>query len=329
MTPQPRNTRQWLIVILLLACIGACALLLVRPDLFKSESISGLEELDQIIQEELDGFNIRSSQIRISETGPDGGFKRKVFRIQVASGLSKTFLHAELAHRLHPLGVRTPALVGIPDDELKIHIYWLDTIVRTIILYTDSQLVRHLNPGSALFFFDSRPAPDVLQTISQLGEPVRILLRSDNADVLLAWVQDWPRDLAPPVFWLDYDAGIAGLSEERFNRYISDVNRLRKQWPSLILYLTEDGGTISDNRISRLRRTGATLTRPKQALAIASATDRNAFSDQLQRFADQAAAGGYPVIVIPALRNTIDWFREDLANHKKSGLTINPPQFIR
>lgn len=325
---EARTIRQWCVVALLMACIAACLLLLWKPDLFEHEELANLQELDAIIEEELVEFNIRQNQIRQQQAGPTEGFQRRVYRVDVAPALSKTFFHAELAARLQPLGVSSPALVSFPERDLRIHVYWKGTVVRTIHLSSNPDLHRNENPGSVLFVFERQPDTEALTKIAQLGEPVRVILRSDNADVLLRWTQQWPRTMPPPLLDLDYGAGLAGLTEERFERYVSDIVRLRKQWPNTAVLVTETGGATSEGRIQRLLRTGAQVARIQKPTALRAEVAHAQFKDFLHEFVWQSRAGEHPILIIPADSDKIGWFKEDLVGYKKGGLHLVEPSFV-
>ncbi len=134
--------------------------------------------------------------------------------------------------------------------------------------------------------------------------------------------------MPPPLFDLDYGAGLSGLSDERFERYVSDIVRLRKQWPNTAVLVSEAGGSTSDARIQRLLRTGAQVARIHQPTSLRPETDHAQFKERLHEFVWQARAGNNPVLVIPAETEKIGWFKEDLVSYKKGGLALKEPSFV-
>jgi len=325
---KPSKLRHRMAVALLLMCITASATLLYFPEIVASEELASLEAIDNIIQSELTEFNVKQSQIKERDAGITDGFNRKVFRVSIPQNFSKTFLHSELAYRLRPYDIATPSTVNMPDDEMNIHIYWRNTVVRTIELRNSSNVVRNQSPGAILFTTDSYPSQAVLNRIAQMGEPVRLILESDNTDVILSWLQQMPRNMKPPLIALDYGAAVSGLSDERFDRYVADVTRIRKQSSNASMILIESGGSIEDRRLSRLRRTGIYMTVVSSPMRVKAPVDRELFRAQLQTFVYASRAGELPVLILPASAEIVDWLKVDLVNYKKGGLVLAEPEFI-
>lgn len=327
MEAAPSKLRHRIAVALLVLCIAASGTLLYFPEIIEPAETASLEAIDAIIQSELTEFNIKQSQISERNAGVGDGFDRTILRVTVPQDFSKTFLHSELAMRMSPLGVGTPATVNVPDNEMNIHVYWRNTVVRTIELRYGSS-VRNQSPGVILLLTDSYPSETLLRSIAQMGEPVRLILKSDNTDVILSWLRQIPRTMKPPLVSLDYGAGVSGLSDERFDRYVADITRIRKQTSNASLILTQAGGAISDRRLARLRRTGIYLTVIKDPLTVAPSVDRDTFRADLQAFVYASRAGERPVLILPATTDFIDWLKEDLVNYKKGGLMLAEPDFM-
>jgi len=328
METEPSKLRHRIVIALLLLCIAASVTLLYFPGIVISENLTSLEVIDEIIQSELTEFNVKQSQIRERDAGITDGFNRKVYRVSIPQNFSKTFLHSELAYRLSQYGVATPSTVNLPDDEMNIHIYWRNTVVRTIELRNNSNVVRNQSPGAILLTSDTYPSQAVLNRITQMGEPIRLILESDNTDVILSWMQQMPRNMKPPLIALNYGAAVAGLSDERFDRYVADVARIRKQSTNATMILIEMGGSIEERRVSRLRRTGIYMTVVSSPMRVKAPIDRESFRAQLQTFVYASRAGELPVLILPASAEIVDWLKADLVNYKKGGLVLAEPEFI-
>src|SRR5690606_19403439 len=185
-----------------------------------------------------------------------------------------------------------------------------------------------MNPGIIILETAVSPTQQVLQRIEQIGEPIRIVYRSDNTDVLLGWLRDTPRSMKPPLIHLDYNSGVAGLTEERFDRYISDISRMVKQSSNTSLILIEQGGFIASSRLQRLLRTGVHITRVQNPLYVSVETTRETFNEMVQTFVRETRAGNRPVFVVPAAMSYIEWLQEELVQYKKGGLHLTEPDFI-
>jgi len=328
MESKPPVIRQRIALVLLLVCIGVCSVLLIEPELLVKPELTSLDELDAIINDELIEFNIKQSQIQLRTVDEQLGFGRQIYRVEVPENFSKTFFHSELSRRLYPFEVRTPSMVDLPSQDLNIHVYWRNTIVRTLELRSSSDLSRNMNPGIIILETSVAPTQQLLERIEQIGEPIRIVYRSDNTDVLLGWLQETPRTMKPPLIHLDYDSGVAGLTDERFDRFISDVSRMVKQSSNTSLILIEQGGFIASARLQRLLRTGVHVTRIQDPIYLSGDTDRESFNEMLQTFVRETRAGKRPVFVVPAIMTYIEWLQEDLIRYKKGGLHLTEPEFI-
>ena len=324
----PSRVRHLIVVTLLVLCIAATGVLLYNPEIVAPADLPDLASVDEIVRSELTEFNIKNSQITERSAGVSGAFNRTIMTISVPSEFSKTFLHSELAHKLHGLGVATPSTVNMQDDQMNIHLYWRNTVVRTLELRTSSSVSRPQSPGVILFLADEFPTESVLKRVAQMGDPIRLVLMSDDTDVILSWIQRYPRTMKPPLITLDYGTEVSKLSDAKFDRYTADITRIRKQASNASLILFESGGELLERRVPRIRRTGIHLASADQPLWVPTLIERDAFKATLKSFVYASRAGERPVLVIPATPELIGWLKEDLINYKKGGLTLAEPEFL-
>lgn len=320
--------RKRITLFLLIVCIGISGYLVWDPSFFDKPELQSLQEIDQIIEKELTEFNIKESQIAKRQFGIEQGFDRKILRVTVPSNFSKTFFHSELAYNLFPYGIQTPSIVELPSGDMNIHIYWMNTVVRTIELRQNTDLVRYRDPGIILLETTSEPSTEVLAKLTQMGEPIRLILRSDNADVLLSWMELIPKNAKPPIIHLDYGVAIAELKDERFDRFVNEVSRINKLWPNTSVLVSLDDEPLSDARIKRLQRTGAHVAKVTNPVSIAERISRDEFKELLHDFVTKSRAGNHPVLVIPGNTTVLDWLQQDLVNYKKGGLNLSEPEFV-
>jgi hypothetical protein len=320
--------RKRIILILLLVCIGISGYLVSDPSFFNRPELQSLDEIDQIIEAELIEFNIKQAQIRHRQAGVEKGFDRQIVQVNVPTNFSKTFFHSELAYKLGPYGIRTPSIVELPSGNMNIHIYWMDTVVRTIELRHNGEFVRYREPGVILLESTTEPSSELLEKLALMGEPIRLVLRSDNADVLLSWMDLIPRSSKPPIIHLDYGVGVGDLKDDRFDRFVGEISRINKQWSNTAVLLSLEDTPVSDARIKRLQRTGAHVVQVKKSLPVAERITRDEFRELLAEFVSQSRAGQLPVLVIPGKINVLDWLQQDLVNYKKGGLNLAEPEFI-
>jgi len=113
---------------------GLLLLFMEKPNL---QTYTSLEEIDDIIFEELESFNIAKDQIRIRTVEIDTSFSRKTFTFALHPSYSKTMIHQHIHEKLFDYEIDSPAKLNIKDDELSIYIYSNNTVFRTIHILTD------------------------------------------------------------------------------------------------------------------------------------------------------------------------------------------------
>jgi len=131
-----------LIVILLAASCIAAIFLLIDSTTNSSKKLTSGAQLDSLITETLDDFNIPNSQYRKRTVKIDSAFSRAIYIIDLAPDISKTALHYHLHKKVLPYVVESPARILMPEKEMNIHLDYKGTITHTIVLRTDRELQR-------------------------------------------------------------------------------------------------------------------------------------------------------------------------------------------
>src|SRR5699024_1238225 len=143
------------------------------------KKLQSLARADSLIAYELAKFNIASQQIRRSSITVDSSFNRKVYRINLSPGFSKTQLHAELNRTFHPLGISTPARVTFPDRQMRIHLEHEGTIVRPLVLHIDPDLAYRRARASIIVVLNEFPGNCLLYKLISFGQPILAVLPTD------------------------------------------------------------------------------------------------------------------------------------------------------
>lgn len=136
-----------IIVILLALSSLISASLLIFVDTNPDAILSGFDELDEKIISEFDSHLIDKAQYRTQSIEVDTSFTRKVYRVRVRPEFSKTLFHLSLHQKLRKYKIDTPSKISMPDEDMDIHIYKNDTIVRSIFLRTDESLTEAESEG--------------------------------------------------------------------------------------------------------------------------------------------------------------------------------------
>ena len=123
--------------LLALSCLIS-GLLLLFMEAPSQQAYKNLDDIDDIIFEELEAFNVTRDQIRIRTVEIDSTFSRKTFIFALHPSYSKTLIHQQIHAQLYALEIDTPAKVNMREDELSIYLYSNNTVFRTIHILTDN-----------------------------------------------------------------------------------------------------------------------------------------------------------------------------------------------
>ncbi len=123
-----------LVALLLFICCLLCGWLLLSASSSPEKSLSSLAQLDSLIVETLNDFDLNGRQITHYKTSIDSTFQRKIFIATVAKKFPETKLHLALKQVFQPYNVLVPARVLFPDKDLRIQFYFKDTVLRTLLI---------------------------------------------------------------------------------------------------------------------------------------------------------------------------------------------------
>ncbi len=276
---------------------------------------SSLSDLDSLIYDELQTFNLPADQITERRLEVDSLFYRKTFEIGAPPGLSKTFLHAELAGRVAEAGWETRGRVEFPDRDIRMEIASDNTLVRTIRIRQDSTARRTLNPASLLVSFDATPQQTQLNLLESYGEPIGILLRGSSPQQLKAQfenVDDYPYLTG---FWPVEQA------DDEIDNPFAFASELRSVQSTPVLFSLSSGvETLQPQETTPINWIIA-----EQAVIAGSEHGREAFNRDLREFSNRAARGERPILVISADDQTLQWLDDAIYDLKKGGLVLTNP----
>ncbi len=123
--------------LLALSCLIS-GLLLLFMEAPPQRTLYTLEEIDDIIFEELEAFNVTRDQVRIRLTEIDSTFSRKTLIFSLHPSYSKTLIHQNIHKKLYDYEIDSPAKMNMRDDQLSIYLYSNNTVFRTIHILTDN-----------------------------------------------------------------------------------------------------------------------------------------------------------------------------------------------
>ncbi len=300
-------------ILLALACL-ACIILLFSYDPAEHERLPTLSEVDSLIYDELSLFNIQGEQIRENRVEVDTLFERKNFRVGLPPGLSRTFVHTELARRINERGYTTRGKVDFPDRNITVEIIRDETLVRRVYLQQDTTFHRTLQPASVLVYFNSTPEDSHIDQLLSIGKPIGILLKGTSAEDLTRryeQIREYPHLTG---FWpVEAD----GYESERAEELAQELHSI--QASPVILSLTEDfhSGQSDAENIQWIYSRNATLTSREHG--------RQAFDENLRDFGNKAMRGQQPILIVSGSEKTLNWLEESIYDLKKGGIVLTTP----
>lgn len=138
----------WIVVLLSISCAVAFVLHWTL-DPAPKHKLENQQQIDSLITATITDFNIPLEQVRTTTIEHDSLFQRKNYRVNVYPGFSKTSFHYTLHKKLFPLQIKTFGEVFFPEKDLRLHLLYNDTIQRTVIIQTDSELLLQNSESNA------------------------------------------------------------------------------------------------------------------------------------------------------------------------------------
>ncbi|HLR33129.1 MAG TPA: hypothetical protein VK074_11605 [Fodinibius sp.] len=313
-----QKKKRVIVTLLLISCAVSGYILLAASD-GTPKKLQSLARADSLIAYELAKFNIASQQIRRSSITVDSSFNRKVYRINLSPGFSKTQLHAELNRTFHPLGISTPARVTFPDRQMRIHLEHEGTIVRTLVLNTDPDLAYRRARASIIVVLNEIPGNSLLDKLISFGEPIPVVLPIDYPMQANEFQKSLSGRYDPILFWLQNEED-EDLIQHNPPAARRQLKQLEDILPNARLLLT--GGAASADMETIAARTALTFINTRNALRLHEELGKASFSAELNKLKSGIS---HPIAIVTGNETTLNWLGEKLPDLKKAGVVLVPP----
>ena len=322
------TTQKWLIAILLFVSCVTIVLILTRSNPARSRQLKDFAQADSLIRETFDMFNIKSGQIDLSTVRTGTLLTRKTYTIHTPPGFSKTLLHAELNRKFQPLSVETPATVSLPEEDMRIHLLYEETVIRSVSIRTDPDLRLERYFASLMLAFEEIPTDRTIRRINRIREPIPLVVQVSSADEAYR-VHQQIKDRYPDVgYWIkngeqdDSERGISFLPPlAQFQEFSSGARILSFQDPESNSFPPSRSNieTASDKNLSFLDVSNAVI--------LHSELGESVFKRELSKFVKSARNHEYPIAIVMASNESLSWLSESLVEHKRGGLRlVSPPE---
>lgn len=306
------------ITILLLISCFISGYLLFATSYEGPKQLRDLAQADSLIQKKLTDFNIDEQQIHITTTQIDSNFSRKTYYIGLPYQFSKTQFHAELNRIFHDYSIETPAKVTFPEQNVNIHLLYRGTVIRTLSLQTDPDLVVSRNRVSILMTFEELPDDELIAELASLGEPIPVVIKIENP----MQANDLKKQINYDhiIFWLQ-DKNGENLMTANPQSAASKLNQLNNVLPEAQILQFRQNDQTQQQLISN---TDLTFINAANALLLNEELGKTSFFEELSKL---YARPEHSVAVITGSATTISWLQEKLPELKKAGIDlVRPPQ---
>lgn len=322
------NNKKKVLVALLFGCSIIIVFLLYFELQQKDTQQNVAVQLDSLINRELSLYNLPPRNIRTQTIQITPEFSRKIYSVRVPGGVSRTWLHAELAQKLHQSNVRTVGFVSFPERDITIQVAQGNTLVRTIHLLPDTTAVRAFHRAYMVAFFDQRPDVSMMRQLASFGEAIPIVLRSSSVQQALRWYGQLPEQYQHVYFWIeDPDASHPGAAFNA-NHFIQAARTVRSERRNPVLMYIPP----ADNRpdalfFEQLRQENIRIVEVATPYILSERNGKIAFEQDLLRFSQSAFRGEQPLAFLRLNRTTLDWFDQHINDLKKGGILLSQPVY--
>jgi len=316
-----QNKKRLIAALLFISCVVSGYMLFITSA-NTPKRIQNLAQADSLIQQELSNFNISPEQVQISTISVDSNFSRKLYHIGVPYGFSKTQLHSELNHLLAPYNIQAPANVTLPEQDVNIQLTYKGTVIRTLVVQTDPDLVLKHKKLNLLFSFEEVPDTDFIERLSTLGEPIPLVLKIQEPTEAENIDQELDDRYRRVIFWLQNDRG-EDLIRTNPGKAISKLKQLQKLVPDAkIVYFNHSDQPLEQTRQQLMSKTNLSFVYISNVLMMHEGSGKSEFLEQLQKLQKNP---DLDTGLISGSQTTLDWLSEQLPALKKAGAQIVAP----
>jgi hypothetical protein len=317
--------KKWVVLLLIAACIFTGALLLTTEPLVVKK-LERVSQIDSLITQTFDLMNISDRQVRRRTIQIDSVFSRQVYTVDLPRGFSKTQLHYEMDKVLRPYKIETPAKVIFPERDMHIHLLYRDTIHRSVILRTDTNLMMHRDLISLVVSFDRRPSNQVLDRIIALGEPIRVAVKAQNIVDNLEMMRELRRQYPQLDWWLLDRNGNNYERTAQMDAFQQELNRLSQIDPvASVLFFNPYDGNTPQNMRNRLRGTNVQLLEISNTVYLTSLDDERVVRNTTNQVLELAREGGSPVLILNGTDANIRNLQAFIVELKREGARLRSP----
>lgn len=314
-----QKKKQLIASLLLISCIISGYMLFAGPG-GEGKRLNSLAQADSLIQNKLSEFNINDDQVRISTNRVDSNFIRKTYHIGLPYQFSKTQFHAELNRTLHQYSIKTPAKVTFPEQNIDIHLLINGTVIRTLSLQTDPELVMNRNKVSILITSEELPGKTLIAKLASLGEPIPLVIKIEDPMHANELTKKIGNQYNRIIFWLQNSDG-ENLMTANPDNAITKLKQLEDILPKAhILQFRQN----DQKQQQLMTKTNLTFISAADALLLHEEMGKASFFEELDKLRSQPE---HSIAVINGSNQTLDWLKEKLPELKKAGIDlVSPPQ---
>ncbi|MGD8426760.1 MAG: hypothetical protein PVH63_03965 [Balneolaceae bacterium] len=286
-----------------------------------SRQLRSLAQADTLIQRELAAFNISDQQLRVTTLKINSNFSRKIYHVGVPFEFSKTQLHAELNNTFYNFDIQTPARVSFPQKDVHIELVYQGTVIRTISLQTDPDLILNKNKINILVSFKDIPDEELINQLAAMGEPIPIVLQVESpmeANELAKKLKPHYRHI---LFWLQNGDG-EDLIKSSPNEAVNKLKQIEDIMPNASMLLLSKSPQTEAHKAALVAKTNIAFIDASSAMILNEDMGKASFREGLDKLANGSS---YSMALIMGNETTLSWLRRKIPELKKAGIDITYP----
>lgn len=319
-----KKQKRWIVILLAISCLSSIILFFVwSPD--SKYQLQESSEIDSLITLSFTRFHIPGNQIRSQTVRIDPDFSRTVYFVNVPPGFSQTRFHFELNEILRLYGLQTPATVEFPDQDVRIHITHGSTVVRTVQLQTDPNLILYRDFASLIIGFDRPPRQSQMDRIIALGEPLTIAIRSAVPHQDFEAVRQLRREYPHIAWWLRNSEGIDYSQPEQMQNFLNQLNRLNQvDNGARVLFFSpyEEGQTIPESVLTGFRRQDLQIITTGDALLLSDLGNTARIEETTDLLLQRSSVRNPPILILEGTDSNILQLQSYISRLKQENIQL-------
>lgn len=314
-----------LLVLMVVAIVASLLVLFSDSPLFDSDNQLTFSELDSLEEYVKRQHRIAHLPTRTEHVQVDSQFTRKVSEMGVPLLFSKSLFQLALNQQFSQYGIRVPGKYDIQTGELALHYVFEGTVIRSLVMKTDSSSSIETYSGSLAWLIEDETDFQLIDEAMRLDPDMLFVIYIYSSEQVEELIQ---KDLLPayPILMVDElvsDIAMNRLLEEKLNR----IHRLAK---NARLFMFNDAHSAAGEALWNYleKEEWKTIFASKYFWMKEDASAGDILSG-FERFVYDSRSDRNPIMILSLSNASTDLLRNPLFDEKRKGLIIRKPKVLQ